>query len=740
MEQAFLVDETSVTLPTRARRGVLTIASLWLLALVVGFFLNRGEDAGRLAALLRSLGASLAGEPAVGLSGLAASAGGLLIAGLIVLAWFGLGHLVMRLGPADDGRHAIRGSLALASRCLCGAALWSLVWFGLGVAGLYRGGVAVAALVLGLALALLARGDRADSRPADARARPARPASPGARAFTLAASALSGLALTLALLAALAPPTARDALFYHLAIPKAYVAAGASVVVPYNMATYYPQGVEMQVVWAMLLGQWAGPRVAETAAGAIVFAFAPLLVLTVYGWARERGLDPSWASLAALMIASVPTVYDGAGSGYVDLALTAYAALAIRAAARWWTTLDRAWVIPLAVAVAGALSIKLTAGFLFLFLSALVLFRAAVDHDPGDVSAEPSGPRSPSLAGAGALGLGALLAAPWYLRTWTRTGSPVFPFYLNIWPGHAPGWDAERSRLYQSLLSMYGGARSALDYVLAPVRLSWSAQPDQPAHYDGVLGVAFLFALPFLGWALYRRRLDAELRLAVLASTVLFAFWLFSSEQLRFLLPALPGFAVAMAAAGRDATRTLGARAWLRWLFLGSASVGVVVVLAWFAELAPIRVVLGAEPRSAYLARRLDYYPYYQLINQRLAPTDRVWLINMRRDTYHLDRPYFSDFVFEDYTLTQHVREAQDVAELRARTRAAGITHLLVRHDVIFDYTRSPIVDDGRSREDNLARLGLAARFFQDGTRLMRGDQKFWLIELPAGPVGPPTR
>jgi hypothetical protein len=44
---------------------------------------------------------------------------------------------------------------------------------------------------------------------------------------------------------------------------------------------------------------------------------------------------------------------------------------------------------------------------------------------------------------------------------------------------------------------------------------------------------------------------------------------------------------------------------------------------------------------------------------------------------------------------------------------------------------RSPVVDDRLSREQNVARLRLLLDFFQNGTRLLRGDQKFWLIELP---------
>jgi len=708
-----------------ARRvGPVVAVSAWLLLLGTSFFLNRGDDVGRLPALLRSLSSSLVTGPVFGASGFFASAAGLGLAALIVAGWYGLGDLIIRLSPGGENP---AGSpprpLGVASRCLVGAVVWSLVWLSLGGVHLYRGWVAVASLILGLGLAALA-GIRERPTPRDTDPSPA---------ITRAAWAAIAAVQALALLAALAPPTARDALFYHFALPKAYIAAGAGDAVPYNMASFYPQGVEMQVVWAMLLGHTVGMRVAEAAAGATVFAFAPLLVLVIYGWARERDVEPAWAAIAALMIAAIPTVYDIAGSGYVDLALAAYTALAVRATGRWWTTPGRGWIVPIALAVGGALSIKFTAGFVFLVLAVIVLLRSARAARESS-GGEPAGvvARRVARTGAGALALGALVAAPWYVRTWVRTGSPVFPFYLDVWPGQAPGWDRERARLYQSLLSMYGDAHTVLDYLLAPVRLALTAQPDQPPHYDGVLGIAFLFALPLLVWALVTRRLDAELRIAALVSTAMLIFWLFSSQQLRFLLPALPGFAVATVAAGRIAARS--SPGWTRllpWLFVAAAGAGLPVILAWSARLDPVRVVLGGESRGGYLERRLDYYPYYELVNRTLPSTARVWLIDMRRDTYHLDRPYFSDFVFEDYTLTRYVRSAQSADEILAQVREAGITHVLVRHDVLFDYARSPIVDDQQPREQNLARLRILADFFGGGTRLIRGDQKFWLIELP---------
>ena len=107
--------------------------------------------------------------------------------------------------------------------------------------------------------------------------------------------------------------------------------------------------------------------------------------------------------------------------------------------------------------------------------------------------------------------------------------------------------------------------------------------------------------------------------------------------------------------------------------------------------------MLGGESRDAYLARNIDYYPYYQALNTETPPDSRVWLINMRRDTYHLDRPYFSDYLFEDWTLRRMVwkraaRRAQDKAKER------GFNYVLVRHDFLFDYDGSTLVDD-RNRE-----------------------------------------
>jgi hypothetical protein len=166
-------------------------------------------------------------------------------------------------------------------------------------------------------------------------------------------------------------------------------------------------------------------------------------------------------------------------------------------------------------------------------------------------------------------------------------------------------------------------------------------------------------------------------------------------------------------------------------LSLAAASLAAVLVcISWFLEIAPVRVVLGGESRDQYLARNLDYYPYYQWLNTQTAADSKVWLINMRRDTYDLDRPVFSDYLFEDWTLRKMIWESQSVRELRTKTAAMGIKYVLTRHDFLFDYGRSTIVDDKKGRDQNEAKLRIAKDFILDPANTVRSDNKFSLIKV----------
>ena len=716
-------------LPVRAsvRSAVLAAGTFALIAVFLG---QHRAEIGAFPTAAHTVLAALGRYGILSRQGAGQSAVGIVLAMLVVVAWYGLGDLLLgslrsALGAPATTRSRCFRALDLAWACALGAGAWSLVWFMLGLAGFYRPITALAALGCGLALAARAgiRSRRVSATPGDANE-----ARTEAKALARVAALLVALPVALAFVAALAPPTAKDALQYHLALPKAFLAGGGLGDVPENIANYFALGAEMHGLWAMLLGRVVSVRAGEAAFGAVLFSFFPLLLAAVFGWARERGLGLEWAWLAVAMVAGVPTVYEVAGGGYVDLALALYVTLAIRAAARWWDTQDRASLAESALALGFALAVKLTAAFVVFVVVLIVLARMRGAAPATAAGHGRLGAGLAALAGAFAIG------CPWYLRTWVRTGSPVFPFFAGVWPGRAPGWDIERSTLLVGFNALYGGAdKRPLDYLLAPFSVSLLGQREVAAAYEGVLGVSFLVAAALMVWALARGGLDTGLRVAAAAGGLFFVWWLVSAQVLRYLLPALPLLAVAGAGACAALTTSGAAARSVCWALAASIAAGLVVIVAWAAADGPLLAATGAEPRAAYLERRLDYYPYYRLINDSLPADVKIWLVDMRRDTYHLERPYAGDYLFEDFTLRKWIEAAPAGAELRRRALAAGITHVLIRHDVLFDYARSPVVDDGRPQADNVARLERLRSFLADGTRVLRADRKFALVELVPG-------
>lgn len=692
----------------------LILITIWALGLLIAYLTYRGTDVGQITTLLGGLTQGVW----FGATGLLHSLLGLVIALMILLAWFGLGRTVIQLtGVLRDKTADVW--LDLANAAVVGAALWSLIWFFLGLAGAYRKPVALVALLIGLGLAgwqILGfiRGSRTSPR--------ADRLSGGERILL----GLSLVPVVLAFIASLAPPTAKDSLFYHLALPQAFLAQGSNAAIEGNIASYFTLGTEMHSVWAMLLGNFVNPRVAEAAAGGTLFLFFPLVLMAIYGWARELNVSRSWSLLAVLLFASIPSAYYVAANSYIDVSLSLYVILAVHALGRWWKTLDPRWAAGLGIFLSAALSAKLTALFIFAAVALLILLRARAAKDDSIAA------RKIFAAGAMALVLGGLLASPWYLRNWKTTGSPIFPFYLNIWKGQAPGWDVERWHLYQSINSHYGGDdKGPVDYLLTPVKISVLAQPEAVQFYDGVIGCVFLFGLPFLIWALWKEDLPVELKAGLGVCLVMFLFWLFSSQLLRYLLPIFPILAIGICTAGdalgRDAARF---RRLTQFALAVLAVAGVLTSAAWFLQLNPVRVVLGGEQHSDYLARNIDYYSYYQYLNAQTPPDAKVWLINMRRDTYNLDRPYFSDFMFEDWTLRNLVWEARDANDLRARIRAMGISYILVRHDVLLDYAHSSIVDEKKTNAENEVKLKMLRELFFDGPNTIRSDKRFSLVRV----------
>jgi hypothetical protein len=76
------------------------------------------------------------------------------------------------------------------------------------------------------------------------------------------------------------------------------------------------------------------------------------------------------------------------------------------------------------------------------------------------------------------------------------------------------------------------------------------------------------------------------------------------------------------------------------------------------------------------------------------------------------------------------VWESRSVQELKAKAAAMNVQYVLARHDFLFDYDRSTLVDDAKPRAENEAKLKIARDLILDKANTVHADEKFSLVKL----------
>ncbi len=584
---------------------------------------------------------------------------------LSVAVWLGMVWLGAALGLRVTGRlladESPSARLALAAGV--GLGLLSLLALGLGLAGLLR---PVIAWGLMLALGVLLRSDLGAAL-ADLRgAAYGLPRPTGGFQRWLAVYAGSSLLLTF--LAALAPPTAWDALVYHLTGPRLFVEAGR-VVHPIDLPYLgFPQLGEMQFTLGMLL---AGDGVASL----LHFGYG-LLALVVTAALARRSFNDNIAWLSVALLLSVPTILSLMSRAYVDVTLLFYVTAAFYAFTRWRELRAQGemgasskWLLAMAALCGFSLGVKYTAVAVPLALGLSLAWTSRRDG---------------FRVVAGRLSLLAVVTfavtLPWLLKNWLTTGNPVYPFFF-------PGvyWDAWRARWYDRPGS--GLATTAPWRLLtAPLEATvLGIEGGEP--YDATIGPLLLVALPLL--MVVWRSLSREER--TVAGHLLFFFgmsyglWLAGLArsallvQTRLLLPVF-GLVAVLGAVTLDRLTTLR-RLQLDVGWLVRAVMSLTLALLLFSTLTaflranPLPVALGLESRDDYLTRRLGVYQVALTAVNALPPDSHVVFLWEPR-SYACRVDCWPDALLDRFL---HLAYLYPDADTIARTWAeAGVTHVLL--------------------------------------------------------------
>lgn len=563
------------------------------------------------------------------------------------------------------------------------------------------------------------------------------------------------LTVLLMVLAALLPPTAWDALMYHLAAPAVDHARGQVLPDPANPQGYQPQLVEMLYLDALFLRGDGMPALLHVGFGLLSI----LVLVTVARRLADPARGTALALRAAALFLSIPSLVLVLGWPYIDGALLFYELAALCALLCWWNAAWQqrlGWLLLTGVLLGLGLDTKYTAVFALGGIACLALWRAW----------QRDGIRK-AFGQTVLLGVAAfVIGSPWLIRNLLLTRDPLFPYHLgHLFPA-GPLWD---DGLSQRMTEGSGwGWAQVWRLLTLPLEVTLYGQQGA-VEFDATLGPLLLLLLPLglltvrIAFPKRQRQRQSVFGQPVLASdldTPASQAPLWTERQIMGVFLAFAAFqmlcwdvellSVHFARQSRlffplFAALTLPAGlVWMRVRFapmslpglhrLVSLVVALTLALTLLGQVDTVLgnsntpYLLGLQSHQAYLSDHLD--PYYAAMGAINALPDSAHVLFLWevRSYYaspvHVVQPDPFLGIFDYY-----VRHCPTAEQLAQCFRRAGFTHVLLYAQGL------QLVLDGRPGDESSAKLAVLWTLLAQDARLVYHDDE----PLVRASAGPPT-
>lgn len=424
---------------------------------------------------------------------------------------------------------------------------------------------------------------------------------------TKLAVAVAVFALATAFVAAALPAVWWDPIAYHLPIAAAALEHGRFVFDARMVQSGFPLLGEAAALPAYAIAGSAGAAMVTLGAGVV-------LTLLCAVWAER--LVTRAGTLAAALVGSSALMLWLAPSFYVDVPFAMFAVAAIAIPSMFEIAPDSSFGLGLASGcLAGAAASTKYTGLAV----ALVALASLAWLRPSR--------RSRLLGFAAGL---LCMAGGWYVRAFVQTGDPVYPL-LTAQLGSSEAAREFAQRYALMTRHWCGKGAGAIDALTLPWRIL-----VEPRQFCGDPGYALRLGVVFFALALALVRRAIPLVAACLALTT---FWFFSSQQWRFLMPALCLYAVVVAVGATTASGRLRRPAWVALLLLGAATAAIDWLPSGATDasnsLAPAYAyIAGRESAPAYLSRRLESYDAALWLHSHARPMDGIVALDDVRDYY----------------------------------------------------------------------------------------------------------
>lgn len=479
--------------------------------------------------------------------------------------------------------------------------------------------------------------------------------------------ASAGIASAAALVSALAPPTAGDALCYHLELPKRFLQDHQLSYIADSDNSTFPLLVEMWYLWALSLGDGVAAQLMHWSLGLLMASAAVLLARPLVG--------QGWSVMAGCVVLITPGVNNQMAAPLNDVGLAAMAALSLAA---WRVALEgphrRAWCGAAGIFLGAALATKYVA-IVFALAVAMVWLGMALR--------QPARQREWRGAAWCVLAVALLVCSVWYARAAWHRGNPVYPFFDEL-AAAAEGTQPQFETLRDSKAPL---GRSPAALLAAPWQLTM--YPERFGGRGHQLGAVFLVCLPGLLISRHVRKLSVLLAIAALFACIC---WMLR-QNVRFLFPVVPLLAVGVVWTWTELGRMPLAPRQVAW--------ATVAALVAFSALIPVvrlrhhwLVAVGGVTREAWLAEHEPTYLVANWANSILPPGSH--LLSQEHRAFYFQHQLTRENIYR--RRTSYDAAVTSERPLSAQLRAAGFTHLLLASSqgpgaVPYDDTLARLVD-----------------------------------------------
>ncbi|OGV40493.1 MAG: hypothetical protein A2X48_02935 [Lentisphaerae bacterium GWF2_49_21] len=309
-------------------------------------------------------------------------------------------------------------------------------------------------------------------------------------------------------------PTSWDELTYQLAVPERWINAGRICFFQDNPYSGFPSFASVNFHLMLATGGIAAPRT-------LVLILWLLSMGTLYILLRP-GLSKWTAGILTFSFGIGNAVMMSAGSAYADIfILVHFSAMLLISRHMIFKAPTVRGLIIFGVFAGAAASVKLTG--IVLAASLIVLFYS-----------RKKGVMEMTRRFSICIAAFAFTSFLFYLRPFLETGNPFYPYCQNLFSGNAIS--IEMSRYHHMIGSVKFGINGLVGFFTSPFLISFES-----SVFDGDYGLQFLviLSLAIATLILTIKSKTPWLKPFFALVLILYAFWFFSSQQARFLMPAV---------------------------------------------------------------------------------------------------------------------------------------------------------------------------------------------------------